>query len=182
MDDSADDQNRMNQPDQPHSPGATDAAHTSPDGRHIQAFRTFLANYRWQDVTFLPYKEEGAAPFRSVTRQVLFQDPELLCELRYFEVAPGGYSTLERHHHTHGVMILRGAADVLVGNDVRHVETFDLVHIPPMTWHQFRTTGGTPMGFLCMVNAERDRPQLPGEEDLEKLRRHAKVAAFLTGR
>jgi quercetin dioxygenase-like cupin family protein len=152
------------------------------EDRQADAFRAFFANYRWEEVPFLPYKEEGSAPFKSVSRQVLFHDPELRCELRYFEVAPGGYSTLERHQHMHGVMILRGEADVLVGSEVRQVRTFDLVGIPPMTWHQFRTRGDTPMGFLCMVNVERDRPQLPDDEELRRLRSDPKVAAFLTPR
>jgi quercetin dioxygenase-like cupin family protein len=143
------------------------------------AFRAFAGNFRWDDVSLLAYKEEGAAPFKSITRQVLFQNPELACELRYFEVAPGGYSTLERHQHTHGVMILRGAADVLVGGTVRPVKSFDLVHIPAMTWHQFRTRGSEPMGFLCMVNALRDKPQLPGEDDLRQLKSDPAIAAFL---
>jgi quercetin dioxygenase-like cupin family protein len=153
-----------------------------PEDRQAELFRAFFANYRWESVPFLPYKEDGSAPFKSVTRQVLFHDAELRCELRYFEVASGGYSTLERHQHAHGVMILRGEADVLVGGEVRPARTFDLVRIPPMTWHQFRTRGGAPMGFLCMVNAERDRPQLPDEEDLRRLRSDPKVAAFLSRR
>ena len=110
---------------------------------------------------------------------MLFDTADLRCELRYFEVAPGGYSTLERHEHVHGVMILRGAADVLVGAEIRPVRTFDLVHIPPMTWHQFRTKGDEPMGFLCMVNVERDRPQLPTADDLRDLRKDPAIAAFL---
>ncbi|HJR56180.1 MAG TPA: cupin domain-containing protein [Rhizomicrobium sp.] len=145
-----------------------------------EPFRSFLENYRWEGVPFLPYKEEGSAPFKAISRQVLFQDSELRCEMRYFEVAPGGYSTLERHEHTHGVMILRGQADVLVGNDVRHVKTHDLVRIPPMTWHQFRTRGDTPMGFLCMVNVERDKPKLPSEDELKQLKNDPVVAAFLS--
>lgn len=144
-------------------------------------FRAFR-DYRWEGVTLMPYKEEGSAPFKSVTRQILFHDSDLKCELRYFEVAPGGYSTLERHEHVHGVMILRGAADVLVGTGVRRVKAFDLVHIPAMTWHQFRTTGAEPMGFLCMVNAERDRPQLPDEDDLRDMRKHPAVADFLAAK
>ena len=143
------------------------------------AFRAFAENFRWDDVSLLAYKEEGSAPFKSITRQVLFQDSELKCELRYFEVAAGGYSTLERHEHTHGVMILRGAADVLVGDEVRPVKQFDLVRIPPMTWHQFRTKGDEPMGFLCMVNVERDKPQLPTADEVEQLKSDPVVATFL---
>ncbi|HEU4548755.1 MAG TPA: cupin domain-containing protein [Rhizomicrobium sp.] len=148
----------------------------------IQAalFRAFAENFRWDEVPILAYKEEGSAPFKSITRQVLFKDNALRCELRYFEVAPGGYSTLERHEHTHGVMILRGEADVLVGGEVRPVKQFDLVRIPPMTWHQFRTRGDEPMGFLCMVNVERDKPQLPTPDELEQLKADPAVAAFLS--
>lgn len=141
-------------------------------------FRAFTA-YRWADVALLPYKEEGSAPFKAISRQVLFQDSDLACELRYFEVGPGGHSTLERHHHVHGVMILRGSADVLVGDAISRVSAFDLVHIPPQTWHQFRTVGEEPMGFVCMVNAERDRPQLPTADDLATLRQNPTIAAFL---
>jgi hypothetical protein len=48
-----------------------------------------------------------------------------------------------------------------------------------MTWHQFRAGADAPLGFLCMVNAERDRPQLPQAADLEMLRKDGEVAAFL---
>ena len=48
-----------------------------------------------------------------------------------------------------------------------------------MTWHQFRATRGEPLGFLCMVNATRDKPQLPSAEDLAQLQSDQAVAAFL---
>jgi len=135
--------------------------------------------YRWEGVEELPYKEDGRALFKSITRQVLFADAQLDGELRYFEMAPGGFSTLERHEHMHAVLILRGRGHCLVGEEVRAVETRDLVTVPAMTWHQFRATQGEPLGFLCMVNAARDKPQLPSAEDLAKLERNAKIAAFL---
>jgi S-methyl-1-thioxylulose 5-phosphate methylthiotransferase len=135
--------------------------------------------YRWEGVEELPYKEDGRALFKSITRQVLFADPQLDGELRYFEMAPGGFSTLERHEHMHAVLILRGRGHCLVGEEVRVIETRDLVTVPAMTWHQFRATQGEPLGFLCMVNAARDKPQLPSPEDLAKLERNARIAAFL---
>jgi S-methyl-1-thioxylulose 5-phosphate methylthiotransferase len=135
--------------------------------------------YRWEGVEELPYKEDGRALFKSITRQVLFADPQLDGELRYFEMAPGGFSTLERHEHMHAVLILRGRGHCLVGEEVRAIETRDLVTVPAMTWHQFRATQGEPLGFLCMVNAARDKPQLPSPEDLAKLKRNARIAAFL---
>ncbi len=142
---------------------------------NIRRFR----DWRWEDTDLLAYKEEGAAPFKAITRQVLFHAPELRCELRYFEMAPDGYSTLERHEHMHAVLILRGSGHCLVGDEVRSLETRDLVTVAPMAWHQFRATKGEPLGFLCMVNAQRDKPQLPTAEEVARLRQNAAIAAFL---
>jgi quercetin dioxygenase-like cupin family protein len=137
--------------------------------------------FRWDGVALMPYKEEGSAPFKAISRQVLFAEPKLGCELRYFEMAPSGHSTLERHEHMHAVMILRGHGTCLLGGEVRLVKPHDLVTIPSWTWHQFRASAEAPMGFLCMVNAARDKPQLPSAEDLTALRKNPSVAAFLDG-
>ena len=139
-------------------------------------------DFTWEATDLLACKEDGAVPFKAITRQVLFAEAELGCELRYFEMAAGGYSTLERHEHVHAVMILRGQGHCLVGAEVRAVKSRDLVSIPPMTWHQFRASQGEPMGFLCMVNAARDKPQLPTPQELAALKADAAVAAFLAGR
>ena len=139
-------------------------------------------DFRWEGVDLLPYKEDERALFKSITRQTLFSDTDLDGELRYFEMAPGGFSTLERHGHMHAVLILRGRGHCLVGNEVKPVETRDLITVPAMTWHQFRATEGEALGFLCMVNAKRDKPQLPTETDLASLRDDPKVAAFLRAR
>ena len=136
-------------------------------------------DYRWDGVELLPYKEDGRALFKAITRQTLFSDPDMHGELRYFEVAPDGFSTLERHEHMHAVLILRGRGHCLVGDEVRPLETRDLVTVPPMTWHQFRATKGEPLGFLCMVNAARDKPQLPTAEDVARLKADPTIAAFL---
>ena len=135
--------------------------------------------FRWEDTDLLAYKEEGSAPFKAITRQTLFRDPALKCELRYFEMSPGGYSTLERHEHMHAVLILRGKGEVLIGEEVRKIESNDLVSVEPWTWHQFRAGPDSPLGFLCMVNAERDKPSLPSEEERKALAANPKVAAFL---
>jgi quercetin dioxygenase-like cupin family protein len=132
-------------------------------------------------VDYLAYKEEGNVSFKAASRQVLFADPALGCEMRYFEVAAGGYSSLERHEHAHAVLILRGHGHGLVGDEVRPVETYDLITIPSWTWHQMRATKGQPLGFLCMVNTVRDRPKLPSAEDLATLRSNPAIAAFLDG-
>ena len=82
-------------------------------------WRPFSTDFRWKDVDVLEYKNDESSPFKDVTRQVLFEHPNLACQWRYFEVAAGGYSTLERHGHLHAVMILRGRGRCLVGDQVR---------------------------------------------------------------
>ena len=125
------------------------------------------------------YKVEGSAPFRDVTRQVLFDDPALASQLRYFEVAPGGHTTLERHEHAHAVIVHQGSGRCLVGDSIYELAEHDLIHVPALTWHQFRASTDRPLGFLCMVNAVRDRPQLPSADDLARMRANPTIAAFI---
>lgn len=133
----------------------------------------------WESIPVLNYKEEGNS-FRKITRQVLYDGTkELPCQVRYFEIAPGGHSSLERHEHVHVVFIARGEGDVLLDREIHRVTEKDVVTIPSNTWHQFQADRGSPLGFLCMVNVERDRPHLPTTEDLEVLRRDPRVASFI---
>ena len=63
-------------------------------------------------------------------------------------------------------MVIRGRGQCLVGDAAHDLALNDLVSVPPMTWHQFRAAPDEPLGFLCLVANERDRPQLPAEQDL----------------
>ena len=131
--------------------------------------RKHTGDFRWQDVDVLAYKQDGSAPFKDVTRQVLFESADLPAQLRYFEVAPGGWTTLERHNHVHAVMVIRGKGECLVGEKAFELATHDLVNVPPMTWHQFHAAADEPLGFLCLVASKRDRPQLPAESEVEEI-------------
>jgi S-methyl-1-thioxylulose 5-phosphate methylthiotransferase len=152
-----------------------------PESSKETTFRAAHENFHWDGVETRRYKDEPDAPYRDVTRQVLFSDARLAGELRYFEVAPGGFTTLERHEHMHAVLVLCGGGRSLVGEEVRALKLNDLVTVPPWTWHQFRAGPDEPLGFLCLVNAERDRPQLPNEHELEALKSDPAVRAFLEG-
>jgi mannose-6-phosphate isomerase-like protein (cupin superfamily) len=156
---------------------ANDPKHAAPEAP--PPFRTALETGRWEGTAIHAYKDEGAAPFRDVTRQVLFSDPAMSAEWRYFEVASGGHSTLERHEHVHAVMVHRGRGRCLVGTEIRDIGLGDLVFVPAMTWHQFRATTDEPLGFLCLVNAVRDKPQLPTPHDIATLQRVPAVASFV---
>jgi mannose-6-phosphate isomerase-like protein (cupin superfamily) len=141
--------------------------------------RKALPGFRWQGIDCRAYRDGSDATFRDVTRQTLFDDPAHASQLRYFEVAANGWSTLERHRHAHAVMILRGRGRCLVGDEVFAVAPHDLVAVPPLAWHQFRAGAAEPLGFLCMVDAARDRPQLPTPDELARLRALPAIAAFL---
>ncbi|AIE84352.1 cupin domain-containing protein [Fimbriimonas ginsengisoli] len=141
--------------------------------------RHHSGGFRWESVDVHPYKEDGTH-FKSITRQTLFKGADgMPVEFRYFEIAEGGHSTLERHEHVHLVMIIRGSGQVLVGDRVTEIGTHDVVHVPPLTWHQFRATSGEELGFLCVVSTDRDRPQRPGPRELEELNANEPVASFI---
>src|SRR6266851_24986 len=128
-------------------------------------------SFHWEGVDVLAYKQEDSALFKDVTRQVLFENDSLPAQLRYFEVAPGGWTTLERHEHVHAVMVIRGRGKALVGDQAFPIRVHDLVSVPPMTWHQFHAAPEEPLGFLCLVAAQRDRPQLPAAHEVEEISR-----------
>jgi len=138
------------------------------------------APFRWRGIPLLAYKQGSGTHFRSISRQVLFDEggPGGI-QLRYFEIAPGGHSTLERHDHTHSVMVLRGRGRALVGRRIHALGANDLVRVPPRTWHQFRAARGAPLGFLCLVRAERDKPRRPGPRELAALRADRRIGAFI---
>jgi len=137
-------------------------------------------NFTWEHSDLLAYKEGEGTHFKSLTRQILFNGrSELPSQLRYFEIAPGGHSTLERHEHVHVVMVLRGSGRVLLGKEVVEVNPYDVMTIAPKTWHQFRATGDQAFGFLCLVTCERDKPERPSEAQLQKLKQDPKIAEFI---
>jgi quercetin dioxygenase-like cupin family protein len=133
--------------------------------------------FRWEGVAVSPYKP-GGTHFAGITRQLLFDGEGLGCQLRYFELEPGGYSSLERHRHVHAIMVIRGAGRALVGERILELGTHDVVRVPPMTWHQFRADE-VPFGFLCMVDCGRDTPERPDQKALAALRADPDVAAFI---
>lgn len=136
-------------------------------------------DFNWGNVPLLKYKEEDGT-FRSIHRQVLSCGaPDLPCEMRYFEIAPNGHSTLESHEHTHLVMIIRGRGNVLIGKKIHEVKAFDVLSITSHEWHQFQTSGDEPFGFICIVNNERDRPHRPTPEELEELRKDPVISSFI---
>jgi len=137
-----------------------------------------VSPFRWEGIGVAPYKHVGTH-FAGITRQLLFDGGDgLSCQLRYFEIEPGGYSSLERHHHAHAIMVVRGSGRVLIAEEIADLAINDLVRVPPLTWHQFRADGA-PLGFLCMVDCARDIPERPDAAALAALRADPVIAEFI---
>jgi len=139
-------------------------------------------DWRWEGVPRREYKAEGTH-FRGVTRQTLLGEgpgeDSLDCETRYFEVAPGGYTSLEQHGHPHSVVILRGQGEVILEDRLEAIAPHDVVYIGPWVAHQFHAAADEALGFLCVVSRSRDRPRLADEETVARISRNPAVAARL---
>src|SRR5204863_351098 len=74
-----------------------------------------FGGFRWDGIPVREYKT-GDVPYRGVTRQTLLGEgvgeQSFNFVTRYFEIQPGGYSTLERHQHPHAVVVIRGRGRV----------------------------------------------------------------------
>jgi quercetin dioxygenase-like cupin family protein len=133
------------------------------------------ASFRWSGVEEKAYKfsagNERGMGWRGVTRMTLARAAEIGSgfELRYFEIAPDGYSSLEKHRHVHFVVALRGKGRALVGDAVFELEPFAAVFVAPLMPHRWLNAGEEPFGFLCTVDAERDRPQPLDDVEWESL-------------
>ena len=119
-----------------------------------------LGNFDWNHVDATEYKTDDSS-FKGVSRRVFVGDrgESPLFHTRYFEVAEGGYTTLEQHLHEHVVIVMRGEGVALVGERRVKLGFGDVLYLAPEEVHQLSNSGGEPFGFLCIVNAERDRPR-----------------------
>jgi quercetin dioxygenase-like cupin family protein len=106
---------------------------------------------RWPEVPARVYKDDPAL-YRDVVRWTLLGDERadaaLAFQVRYFELAPGGWSTLERHDHPHAVVVLAGRGSVRLGDERHDLAPCDAVYVAPGDPHQFRAYRGEPLGFL----------------------------------
>src|SRR5437879_7638043 len=93
-----------------------------------------FGGFRWDGIPVREYKT-GDVPYRDVTRQTLLgegagEEPFHFVT-RYFEMQPGGYSTLERHQHPHAVVDIRGPERVTAGDTSCYSEPIDCVDGSP---------------------------------------------------
>src|SRR5690242_1232604 len=115
--------------------------------------------FRWEGIEARTYKDEpGSArgmAWQGISRHTLVRGA---FEVRYFELAPGGFSSLERHEHVHAVVCVRGRGRALLGSEVVDLSPFDLAETAAWEPHRWTAPFEEPFGFLCTVEGERDEP------------------------
>jgi quercetin dioxygenase-like cupin family protein len=130
-------------------------------GNHSKVIR-HQGDFSWDGVEVEAYKATTET-WKGITRRELAgkRGESGRFHVRYFELEPGGYSTLEKHEHEHVVIPQRGHGEVQFGCYVYRVGFGDVIYVAPNDPHQFRNPddAAEPFGFLCIVNAERDRPR-----------------------
>lgn len=127
--------------------------------RHLQ----FQDGFQWSSRESTPYKDAGDLAFKGVRRVELVGKfgERTRCDLRYFEVAPGGFTSLEKHLHTHIIIGARGTGVLTMGNQRIVLAPMDVVYLQQLEVHQLHNDSQAPFGFLCIVDHQRDRPMKP---------------------
>lgn len=129
--------------------------------QNVSKFFRHLGNFDWSHITPADYKPQDDS-WKGVSRRVFVGETgeSTRFHLRYFEIEKGGYTTLEEHEHEHAVFCVRGRGTAQVGCKSLEMGFGDVLYVSPGDAHQFRNENDEPFGFLCVVNAERDRPRL----------------------
>jgi ribulose-bisphosphate carboxylase large chain len=120
-------------------------------------------DFSWSGREPLAYKADGALPFEGVSRHELLgkTGERAAFDLRYFELSQGGYTSHEKHGHTHAVVCLRGRGELTCQGQSLALQPMDIAYVPPFEAHQLKNAGAEPFGFLCIVDRHRDRPTAP---------------------
>jgi ribulose-bisphosphate carboxylase large chain len=128
--------------------------------RNSTTLYRFKGDFAWHRVKIEEYKpvEED---WSSMIRQTLIgsHGETAKFHVRYFEIAPGGYSSFETHRHEHVVIGIRGEGVCIVKKKKYAIGFLDTLYIEPSAPHKLTNPFKEPFGFFCIVNAKRDRPK-----------------------
>jgi quercetin dioxygenase-like cupin family protein len=123
-------------------------------------FRNRKGTFTWKGIKTAVYKPAKDNWSGIIRRALVGEDLKTKSLLRYFELAPGGRSSLEKHRHEHIVVGIRGKGMAMLAKKHYTVNYLDVVYVSPNTPHQFSNPFNAPFGFLCIVTAKRDKPKI----------------------
>jgi len=124
-------------------------------------FYKYHGDFSWQWIKTEKYKSAGNG-WADIIRQTLIGNhgESAKFHLRYFEIAPNGFSSFEKHGHEHVIIGIRGEGICIVGKNKYRISFLDTLYIKPNEPHQLRNPHNEPFGFFCIVNAKRDKPKI----------------------
>lgn len=76
--------------------------------------------------------------------------------MRRFMIEPGGGMPLHTNAVEHEQYVLRGRAEVAIGDEVYEVKTDDVTFIPAGVPHSYKVLGDERFEFICVVPNEPD--------------------------
>ncbi|MBA4349549.1 MAG: hypothetical protein C0415_06140, partial [Thermodesulfovibrio sp.] len=90
----------------------------------------FKKDFKWSGVKTEKYKKKDRS-WSDIVRKVLIghSGETAKFHLRYFEIAPEGYSSLERHRHEHVVICIRGKGKILIDKKYYTIGYLDTVYV-----------------------------------------------------
>ena len=124
-------------------------------------FMPHKGDFTWQGVKASRYKPSDGT-WADAARMLIAGGgtDDTKFHLRYFELGPGGHTTLERHSHEHVVVCIRGRGVCRVRKKEYGLGFLDTIYIPPQAEHRLSNPSAQEaFGFFCIVDAERDRPR-----------------------
>ena len=101
---------------------------------------------------------KNVAAGKDTTIQILISSQEgPNFALRKFSMQPGG--GMPRHTNTveHEQYVLRGEANITIGEETYQVKTGDAVFIPAGAVHSYKNIGEGPFEFLCIIPNQEDK-------------------------
>ncbi len=123
--------------------------------------QTPVADGTWDYGTVAAHKYEGGAAPGAVRRVLIGRDEGAGdFVIRYFTIPPGGHSAHESHAHPHGVVVVQGGGQVLLGDVWHDIGVGDAVFIEPNEIHQLRAPADRPLGFICVI-PPKEAPRTP---------------------
>lgn len=97
-------------------------------------------------------------------RQVLISSEEgPNFAMRRFIIEPGGSMPSHTNKIEHEQLVLRGQAEIGIGEHTFNVKKDNVVFIPAGMVHWYRNSGDEPFEFLCMVPNQEDRIEIIGD-------------------
>ena len=106
-------------------------------------------------------KEETVSAGIKTTRQVLIgSDEGPNFAMRKFILQPGGSMPMHTNTVEHEQYVLRGEAEVAIGDKLYHLKKDDVVFIPKGVPHSYKVLSNEPFEFLCLIPNKPDEIKL----------------------